>query len=118
MYAAGIFYLSSGPSPDIPPPFPNFDKVVHVTLYTGFSFFVARAVCFQWKEISRMTLWLTIAISSLYGLSDEIHQFFVPTRSCDVLDWCADVVGSVLGVFVFSAYRYSLLKCRFKKSIN
>lgn len=34
-------------------------------------------------------------ISSVYGLSDEIHQVFVPSRSFELFDWGADVIGSV-----------------------
>ena len=33
---------------------------------------------------------------ALYGAADEIHQRFVPNRSCDVLDWLADTLGASL----------------------
>jgi VanZ family protein len=39
-----------------------------------------------------------ILVSVLWGLSDEIHQAFVPGRSSEVADFVADVVGSVAGV--------------------
>ena len=37
-------------------------------------------------------------LASLYGVSDEVHQAFVPFRNSSWLDWLADTVGAVLGV--------------------
>jgi VanZ family protein/UDP-2,3-diacylglucosamine pyrophosphatase LpxH len=34
----------------------------------------------------------------LFGLSDEIHQAFVPGRDCSLGDWLADLTGAVLGL--------------------
>lgn len=39
-----------------------------------------------------------IALSSLYGATDELHQYFVPTRSADILDWRADTLGAATAV--------------------
>ena len=43
---------------------------------------------------------LLIAIGTLYGISDEIHQYFIPSRSADILDVLADCIGSTMGVLV------------------
>lgn len=43
-------------------------------------------------------------VSSVYGITDEIHQSFVPFRVADPFDALADV----LGAFVF-AYSFDLL---------
>ncbi len=32
-------------------------------------------------------------------MSDEIHQMFVASRSADILDWLADTIGGVVGVY-------------------
>jgi VanZ family protein len=39
-----------------------------------------------------------ILLASLYGVSDEVHQAFVPFRESSWLDWLADTVGAALGV--------------------
>jgi len=41
------------------------------------------------------------AFSALYGVSDEIHQYFVPTRYCTFLDVVTNIAGSILGALVF-----------------
>ena len=35
--------------------------------------------------------------ASLYGVSDEFHQLFVPGRMCDPMDWLVDTAGAALG---------------------
>ena len=33
--------------------------------------------------------------SSLYGFSDEVHQYFIPARQADIYDWMADTAGAM-----------------------
>lgn len=40
---------------------------------------------------------LTFALASAYGVIDEIHQSFVPGRTCTLPDWIADTIGAFLG---------------------
>jgi VanZ family protein len=44
--------------------------------------------------------WIAFVLASLYGISDEVHQYFVPGRSVDVTDWLADTVGAGLALAV------------------
>jgi polysaccharide biosynthesis protein VpsQ len=53
----------------------------------------------KWKEI------LAINISLLYGLTDEIHQLFVPFRSFSILDLIKNSVG-VLVIWYFIHQKY------------
>ena len=45
--------------------------------------------------------WRTAALGALvtvaFGVSDEIHQSFVPGRDADVLDVVADALGAAVG---------------------
>jgi len=51
-----------------------------------------------WPRLrERETRWI-VALAVLYGLSDEIHQHFVPTRNSSVLDLGSDAVGAWLAV--------------------
>lgn len=40
--------------------------------------------------------------STLYGISDELHQYYVPYRNADLMDVLADMFGSVCGVYFFN----------------
>ena len=39
-------------------------------------------------------------LCACYALSDEIHQHFVPGRSCELRDMCIDAAGALLGCFL------------------
>lgn len=41
-----------------------------------------------------------VAVAGLYGISDELHQRFVPGRTADLVDLGADVAGALCGVLV------------------
>jgi VanZ family protein len=40
-----------------------------------------------------------------YGLSDEVHQYFVPGRSADPLDLAVDAIGAALFLWAFLQLR-------------
>jgi len=49
-----------------------------------------------WPRLrARETAWIVV-VAALYGLSDEIHQHFVPTRNSSALDLLSDTVGAWL----------------------
>lgn len=49
-----------------------------------------------WRAVA-----LSVACASLYGVSDEFHQYFVPGRACDPIDWLVDTSGATLGAVLF-----------------
>ena len=52
------------------------------------------------------------AIGALYAVSDEIHQIFVPGRSCELRDILIDSAGVLVGILAFQLLRrtYSALR--------
>ena len=101
LYCLLIFIQSSYPSPENIPSLPYIDKVIHFAVYAilGILFFRAFRTQ-QFKENINMVIMLSILSSSLYGMSDEVHQYFVPHRDADIMDFLADVAGSICGVYV------------------
>ena len=100
-YAGLIFYLSAQPHPETHLPFVTHfsDKVLHVIEYA-----VLGALCYRAIRGSGNDSWrqqavpVAILLASSYGMSDEVHQAFVPFRESSWLDWLADTVGAALGV--------------------
>lgn len=107
----GLIYLQSAyPSPENVPHLPFFDKLVHVAAYAllGILFFRAYRTTRLNARLKTVML-ISIVSSAVYGVSDEIHQHFVPFRQADFLDVLADLLGSVFGVYV---YQFVLSKQR------
>jgi VanZ family protein len=48
-------------------------------------------------QVASRALLFAIVTASLYGMTDEAHQLFVPFRESSWLDWLADTVGAVIG---------------------
>lgn len=45
----------------------------------------------------RTALLLALVLGSGYGITDELHQYFVPERSCDPADWAVDTIATLVG---------------------
>ena len=95
VYMAAIFYVSSISDPPVPG---GSDKPLHWLAYTGLAVVVVRALA---RGIPR-PFGLRIAITAVlitigYGITDEVHQLFVPGRSGDVYDLMADAAGALVG---------------------
>ena len=50
--------------------------------------------------LRKTELWLPALLSFLYAGSDELHQAFVPGRSCELRDVCIDLSGACTGIAV------------------
>ena len=101
-YSALIFWLSSQPSLQLPMAFQHQDKVIHIAAYFIMGGLAWRSFLPLSKTRTKTAL-LCLVFCALYGLSDEWHQSFVPGRYCDLLDWYADMTGSVIAILVFYA---------------
>lgn len=103
-WMAAIFIQSSLSYIEVPDlGFSAQDKLAHVLEYAILGFFSTRALLFQQNsKIRKNAIWLALVFGSLYGISDEIHQAFVPGRSADFWDIVADILGvTLVAVFYF-----------------
>jgi len=98
---------SSSDNPVDLPPIANVDKVLHAGAYGLLGILFYRAYRSRWPSASGWTMANASLLSAaFYGLTDEIHQYFVPGRSADPWDWLADTVGAMLGVVAYHALLY------------
>ena len=84
-------------------------KGAHFAEYTILGGFLVPAVT-EWMAVDktpvpdsvrsiRIISWL---VGTLYAVTDEIHQFYVPGRSCELRDIGIDSCGVLAGVLVVS----------------
>ena len=131
LYAAFLFYLSSlSITPE--PPTPGFlyefarqlealglqfllyplyyayqypDKFVHMLLYLGFGLLLNLTLSSSKNSrISKYAAPLAIFIGTIYAITDEIHQSFVPYRTASALDLYADFLGLLLAQLLVIGY--------------
>ena len=100
LYMGVIFILSSQSQLPVPYDFPESDKVFHLLLYSPLGFIIAYALSRSTRGAKHL-IFLAAFLAFLYGLTDEIHQHFVPGRSASALDLMADGMGAVIGSSVF-----------------
>ncbi|NLL38785.1 MAG: VanZ family protein [Clostridiales bacterium] len=73
------------------------------------------AALFQYELSFKKRFFISACICLLYAVSDEVHQLFVPGRSCQISDIGFDFLGSVLGSLAISGLG-SIVKKRHKKA--
>ena len=103
-FASVIFYLSSQSEPPrLPfPVFPGLDKIVHACEFGLFGLLVFWVVGCSLQTLSARSRGIvSVVIAVLYGISDEIHQTFVPMRHGDPFDVLADAAGAVCALIAF-----------------
>lgn len=94
-WAGFIFYLSTrpfGPKPSWW--FNNADKVIHGTMFGILSLLMFLAFRKGNGVGYLKAAILAFVITVLYGSTDELHQFFTPSRTPDFGDLLADAVGA------------------------
>ncbi len=101
-YCLLIYIQSSYPSPERLPSFEFSDKLLHFAAYAVMGALFYRAYqTLPFKNHMQLLVLLSMISTSLYGISDEIHQSFVPYRDGSLLDVIADMLGAVCGVYVY-----------------
>ena len=102
LYCLFIYIQSAKPSPEQIPSFPFVDKVLHFAAYGILGILFYRAYqTLRIKDNKRMLVLLSVVSATLYGVSDEIHQSFVPFRDAEIADIIADFIGSACGVWLY-----------------
>lgn len=94
-YMGIIFYLSSLNGPDLPHLPQYFDKAIHICIYTLLAFLCSFS--FRKSGVKKNVFLLSFIITVFYGITDEIHQLYVPDREFTVGDILADSLGALLG---------------------
>lgn len=84
-------------------------KIAHVTEYAVLCLLVSRSVGVK-VTASIRERFVPVGISSLYALSDEFHQSFVPSRGATYTDVMWDTLGAILGATVLQGIHWTRRK--------
>jgi VanZ family protein len=84
---------------NLKPDVPGNDKLQHFFGYGGLAFLLGGVIVLQSGHPGKRRVLLigALALLALYGPFDELTQLFVG-RSCDLVDWLADIGGSAFGL--------------------
>ncbi len=96
-YCSLIFWLSSQSSIPAPMLFTHQDKLIHLGAYFIMGILAWRFF-YDYFDKPKTVAILSLCFCSLYGVSDEWHQYYVPGRETDVLDWMADTLGASIAL--------------------
>lgn len=103
-YMVLIFYLSSKTGDEVSIPTPDY--VAHGLEYLVLSVLAGislrKTTCLSWKNVFA----ISVIIASVYGITDEWHQSFVPGRHATAADWLADTAGAVAGQAILSLIKH------------
>ena len=104
-YCLLIYIQSAHPSPEELPSFKLMDKILHFVAYGVMGILFYRAYqTLRIRNQLQLLVFLSIVSASLYGVSDEIHQYFVPDRHAAFSDVIADILGAVCGVYLYRVW--------------
>jgi VanZ family protein len=79
---------------------------LHVLEYAGLSALLVRALAGGSRaRIRTRTAVIATLVATLYGATDEVHQYFVPGRQMNAIDLAADALGATLAAGLLSAWR-------------
>ena len=85
-------------------------KMAHFAEYLVLGFFMALYTRGSKKELA-----IVFLVGFMFAVSDEIHQYFVPGRYCQLKDVLIDSAGVFTGILSSEAVRKFLLKKISKK---
>jgi VanZ family protein len=110
-YACVLFWATHAPDvrpPSLGPPGVPSDKVFHFLGYAALAF-LATLCLIAWRGRQNVVIIAAVSLAGIAGL-DELTQPLTH-RDAELADWCADVVGALVGAFValrlFSVVRRS-----------
>ena len=83
-------------------------KLAHATEYAVLGFLLTGSYADRSKK-RLLQAGVPIILGALYAVSDELHQLFVPGRSCELTDMLIDssgvVAGTLAGLFLFMYWK-------------
>ena len=103
IYWPTLFVLAHIPIPQLVRKAGVSDKIIHFVAYLVLVFLLWFVIGSDRKVTwRRATAWWVLLVMVCYGMVDELLQGVVAGRSCDAMDFLADLVGVLTGLILFA----------------
>lgn len=89
-------------------------KLAHFSIYAIGGMILIHLVSTYTNKRAWMYAWI---IGTIYASTDELHQYFVPGRSCELKDVLIDSSGVITGIIIVILISYAIKKLK-KKEIR
>ncbi|MBA7628942.1 hypothetical protein ES703_36439 [subsurface metagenome] len=107
LYWPAIFILAHIPVPQLVREAHVSDKSLHFLAYLVLVFLLWFAIRPDRKVNWRKTaMWWLLLVIVWYGVVDELLQGYVVGRSCDVMDFFANLTGAFAGLILFTFFTF------------
>ncbi len=103
LYMLLIFLISSVSYPPQPLPLKGYAPIIEHMFEFGILGFLLYTSFKINKNTQRNAFILAVSAAILYGISDEIHQAFVPGRVPDLADVLADSIGAIIAITIVNS---------------
>ncbi|MBQ8448754.1 MAG: VanZ family protein [Clostridia bacterium] len=90
-------------------------SAAHFSGFAVLAFFVCLLLS-TYKFTGARKLAFSVIFTSFYAITDEVHQFFVPGRACELSDWLVDTAGALTGAAAVLLIIFIKKKIKEKKS--
>ena len=81
------------------------DGVAHALQYAVLAALLLRGLAGAlWRGVKVRAAALAVLLATLYGVTDEAHQWFVPGRTAEVTDLVADALGAAVAAGVICGW--------------
>ncbi|WP_338450192.1 VanZ family protein [Niallia oryzisoli] len=109
IYIVAVWVMSSMPDDAVVElPDSNWDAGIKESLHLiefGILYVLFVLALLTFKGLTRKWNIVLMIIASLYGITDEIHQSFVPSRSSSMIDVVKDITGVLVASWImYGAY--------------
>ena len=100
LFMGAIWWMSSHPVPETVHAWPVLDemKLTHLIEYSLLALLWLIGFFGSAPRRPEVVYPLTVCLTFLWGISDEIHQIFVPSRTATISDALTDLVAAVICV--------------------
>jgi hypothetical protein len=84
------------------------DLSINVLGFIPFGFFISAYLRMRKTWLTLRLLLISVILAGCFSLSIELIQVYLPTRSSQLTDVITNILGTIIGVFLFSKYHNRL----------